>query len=223
MSAWSSWINSPYVGICVRPRATIRSVVDRDPRDKVIALVLVHSLVVPVWTVIHPHGPPTPVAYRIGGQLIHVTIPYIFYLVISPITAFVFLYVSGALIRWTGSLLGGTAKAVEVRAALAWPAVFSIITAPVPLLCGDPASAVSWRGWYFPPTVPIHWRWMLPGIVVATLRWLWHFVISVECVAEVHRFPGWRGLAATISGFIALVVLLAILYALLAVPARLLR
>ena len=110
MTAWSGWINSPYVGICVRPRATIRSVVDRSPRDKVIALVLVHSLIAPVWTVIHPPGRPTAVACRIGGRLIHLTIPYIFYLVISPLAAFVLLYASGALIRWTGSLLAGCGK-----------------------------------------------------------------------------------------------------------------
>jgi len=38
------WTDSPYVGICIRPRATIRAIVDRDPSDRVIALVLVAAV-----------------------------------------------------------------------------------------------------------------------------------------------------------------------------------
>ncbi|MGD0074364.1 MAG: YIP1 family protein [Candidatus Binataceae bacterium] len=205
-----SAIDSAYVGILIRPRATIREVIDRDPRDKVMALVLINSLIGPIHLLIR-HRPAAPTGLPIADKLYFVTIPNALWLILWPLGAILLLYLNGALIRWIGSLLGGTARAVEVRAALAWPLVFSIVTAPIRLLSGIGASSPLqllpvWMGWVPKPwslpavgilhNLPAYWLWTLPTIIVGTPLWLWHLILCAKCIAEVHRFSAWRALAA---------------------------
>ena len=129
----ASWTDSPYVGICIHPRATIRAIVDTDldPDGRAIKLVLVAAIVGAVTNAIHGYTY-NPTAFTIANKPIPVMAPHashvmrLWGLLIWPLLAVPFLYLNGALLRWSGSLLGGTAKAVEVRAAVAWPSVLSI-------------------------------------------------------------------------------------------------
>jgi len=219
-----NWFDSRYAGICVNPAATIRTVVDRDPRDKVISLVLVDSLIGPLWLLVRRHAMQTPLNLWIAGERLYITIPDSLWLIIWPLAALLLLYVNGALICWIGSRLGGTAKTAEVRAALAWPKVFHILTSPLVLLVGIEMSSPLhllwvWMGWSVQPpsllqtgffsNLPAFWRWILPIALGAPL-WLWYLVISVKCVAEVHRFSVWRGLGTWLLEYPVLLCVLII-------------
>jgi hypothetical protein len=206
----TSWTDSPYVGICVRPRATIRAIVDRDPRDRVIALVLIAAVVGALTNAIHGYNY-SPTAFTISGKPIPVLAPHtsrlirLWTLALWPMLAVPFLYIYGALFRWTGSLLGGTAKAVEVRAAIAWPCVVTIVIVlanfalgfmlpppPQPQVSQSMSAALAW------------WRSMLPHLIVAAPLWLWWWIVSLKCLGEVHRFSAWRALGAELIGFLVL-------------------
>jgi hypothetical protein len=49
---------------------------------------------------------------------------------------------------------------------------------------------------------------LILGIVLA----VWRVVLFIKCLAEVHRFSAWRGLAAAVLGTLAVVVPLFILF-----------
>jgi uncharacterized membrane protein YjgN (DUF898 family) len=206
----TSWTDSPYVGICIRPRATIRAIVDRDPQYQVIALVLIAAVVGALTNAISRyHYDPT--AFTIAGKPIPVTAPHtsrmirLWTLALLPVLAVPLLYINGALLRWTGSLLGGTAKSVEVRAAIAWPRVLAIVIALIGFVLGfvmpPPAQ---------PPEVhSVHvmlayLRPMLPAMIMWAPLELWSWIVSLECLAEVHRFSAWRALGAQLIWLLVL-------------------
>lgn len=205
----TSWTDSPYVGICIRPRATIRAIVDRNPRDRVIVLVLIAAEIGALANAIHSSNY-NPTAFTIAGKPIPVLAPHTSHLMnlwglaVWPLLAVPFLYVNGALLRWTGSLLGGTAKAVEVRAAIAWPAVLTIVITLTRFLIGLLA----------PPSQPpvsqsmkamlAYWRSLLPFMIILTPLWLWWWTVLLKCLGEVHRFSAWRALATLLIGSLLL-------------------
>jgi Yip1 domain len=207
----SSWIDSPYVGICIRPRATIRAIVDRD-RDtdrQAIKLVLIAAVVASVAGAIYGYGY-NPTAFTIANKPIPVMPPHtshlmsVWRLVLGPLLAVPILYLEGALFRWSGSILGGTAKAVEVRAALAWPSVLSIgvtlFSSVLSLLVmpSRPPTSVSMNA------MLAWWRSMLPLLVVQAPLFLWYWVVRLKSLGEVHRFSAWRALGAWLIGLLLL-------------------
>jgi Yip1-like protein len=204
----TNWIDPRYVSICIRPRATIREIVDRDPNDRVIALVLIAAVIGALTNAIHNYNY-NPTAFTIANKPIPVMSPQAsqlmsFWVVLAwPLLAVPFLYINGALLRWTGSLLGGTAKAVEVRAAIAWSSVLTIIVslagfvirflAPVP---SQPPLAQSMSA------VMAYWRSILPYVIISTPLWLWWWTVSFKCLGEVHRFSAWRALGSSLIGIL---------------------
>ncbi|MGA9722346.1 MAG: YIP1 family protein [Candidatus Binatus sp.] len=206
----TGWTDSPYVGICIRPRATIRAIVDRDPTDRVITLVLIAAAIGALTNAIHSYNY-NPTAFTIAGKPIPVMAPHtsqlmsFWGLAVWPLLAVPFLYINGALLRWSGSLLGGTAKAVEVRAAIAWPSVLTIVIALASFVVGFLAPPPSQ-----PPASPSmnaalqYWRSILPYLIISAPLWLWWWIVSLKCLGEVHRFSAWRALGTTLIGFLLL-------------------
>ncbi len=204
----ANWTDSPYVSICIRPRATIRTIVDRDPRDRVIAIVLITAVIVAIANAIHGNNY-NPTAFTIAGKPIPAMAPHsaqlmkLWTLAAWPLLAVPFLYINGALLRWTGSLLGGTAKAVEVRAAIAWASVVTVPIALVNLAIGfllppphQPPALVTMH------TALAYWRSMLPSIIISAPLTLWWWIVSFKCLGEVHRFSAWRAFLTVLIGFL---------------------
>ena len=208
----ASWTDSPYVGICIRPRATIRAIVDRD-RDtdgQAIKLVLIAAVVTAVTNAIHGYRY-NPTAFTIANKPIPVVAPHtshlmsLWSLILLPLLAVPLLYLNGALLRWSGSLLGGTAKAVEVRAAIGWSSVLAIGIALInfvlsflvmpaqPLMSPSMTAMLAW------------WRSMLPSLIVEVPLWLWWLIVRLKSLGEVHRFSAWRALGASLIGLLLLI------------------
>ena len=209
--SWSRTTDSPYIGICIRPRVTIRTIVDRDPRDRVIELVLVAAVIYAATNAIHGYNY-NPTAFTIANKPIPVLPPgtshlMSFWSVVAwPLLAVPLLYINGALLRWSGSLLGGTANAVEVRAAIAWPSVLTIVLILAAFVIGFLASPPS------QPQVPqsmnevlAYWRSMLPHMIVSVPLLLWWWIVFLKCLGEVHRFSAWRALGTWLIGCLLLV------------------
>ena len=104
-----------------------------------------------------------------------------------------FLYISSAVFKWSGALLGGTASRVEVRTALAWSQVPTIVVAIILMLAlfaGVPIPKV--LPGQLPQIDPAFYKVM---VVVGVLG-IWGFVINLKCLGEVHRFSAWRAFGA---------------------------
>jgi len=203
------WTDSPYVGICIRPRATIRAIINHDARERVIALVVIAATVGAVSNAIHSYSY-NPTAFTIAGRPIPVVAPQTSHLIqlwglaVWPLLAVPLLYINGALLRWAGSLLGGTAKAVEVRAALAWASVPAIAVTLAGFTIGyltphpQPSSLQSMNA------MREYWRAMLPAMILSTPLWLWWWIVLLKCLGEVHRFSAWRALGSLLIAYLVL-------------------
>ncbi len=113
----------------------------------------------------------------------------------------------GALARWTGSWMGGTGSAADVRAALAWGQVPSITAMPLWI----PVVLVGGRGVFV-----AHPELADPAatflVVVCGLAMagsaVWGAVTSVLAVAEAHRLAPWRAFGATLLAVLFLAIAL---------------
>jgi Yip1 domain len=189
-AAGDVWVDSWFT-IWYRPRATIRRIVDTDARKFVLgiawmtgALAALNSQVMVATVDLPANVPHLP---RLGP--IGIAIVAFIFGVISVAS----LYGLAALYRWACHILGGTAQAVEVRAALAWSQVPGLYFAVVMII-----AAV--LGLYTPPAPPA----VSPLSLVESIVGFWVFVVSLKCLGEVQRFSAWRALGAILLGTFAM-------------------
>jgi hypothetical protein len=189
-AAGDVWVDSWFT-IWYRPRATMRRIVDTDPTRFVLGIawlvgaIGVLSSQVAVATIDLPANVPHmprlgPIGIAIAAFLVGV---------ISVVS----LYGLAALYRWAGHILGGSAQAVEVRAALAWSQVPGLYLAVVTIIA-------TVLGLYTPPAP----HTVSPLSLIESIVGIWIFVILLKCLGEVHHFSAWRALGAILLGTFAM-------------------
>jgi hypothetical protein len=185
--------------IWTEPRATIRRIVDTDPTRHVVALAAT--------------GPAIGALSRQWSKALdsnaHLSVLWpievAFTVVLWAAVGVLSLFISGVILKWSGSLLGGVASRVEMRAALAWsqvPAIAGEIVVLIAVLSGIPIPHPT------PGSVleidPAFYKVIVAEGVLA----LWGGIVGLYCIAEVHRFSAWRALCTTlIPGLISMIVL----------------
>lgn len=179
---------SPCLTIWTRPRETIRRVVDSDPEHQVIILAMLSGFAQAL----------TQASARDVGDTLSLPVTLVVCAVAGSIGGIILLYVSGALLRWAGSWLGGQASSVEVRAAIAWSSVPSIWA----LILWIPKLALSGRDLFTSAMPRIQANLFLALVlfgftIVEVMIAVWAFVVLLKCLSEVHRFSAWRALAAS--------------------------
>src|ERR1700730_5051251 len=189
---------SPFFSIWTEPRATIRRIADSDPTRHVLTLAAIGpalNSLISQWSAVingtaHPSVPwPLWVAFNVA---------------IQAAFGILFLYIFAAVFRWSGSLLGGTATNVEVRAALAWsqvPAIVGEIILLFALFAGVPMPKM------LPGRLPLIDPAFYKVMVVEGVLGIWGFIISLKCVGEVHRFSAWRAFVAILIPPIIMLVI----------------
>jgi Yip1 domain len=194
-------MDSPFATIWYRPRATIRSIVDSNPRRYVLLLAITAGITAAFAAL----AAGRPVAFTIGSHPIAQTslarweLSGLAKLVGYPLFDVAVLFVDGWLIRWAGGLLGGTATAVEVRAAVAWAWLIWIAANLLYLpfaLSGlvRPYQQDAIRSLHDLTAVIQHNIVVTGGIFIVLT--VWQLVVALKCVAEVHRFSFLRALGA---------------------------
>jgi hypothetical protein len=179
---------TPFFSIWTEPRATIRRIVDSDPTRYVIALAAIGpalSALVSQWSSVM-NGTANPSVLWPVWVVVSVTI--------RAALGILFLYIFGAVFRWSGSLLGGTATRVEMRTSVAWsqvPAIAINIVLLIALFAGVPIPRML-PGARLSPIDPAFYKIM---VVIGVLG-VWGFIIHLKCFGEVHRFSAWRAFAA---------------------------
>ena len=190
---------TPFFTIWTAPRATIRRIVDSDPTRNVIALAAIGPAIGALagqWS------------KALGGNAnLSASWPIwvAFSVAIEAALGVLGLFIFGAIFKWSGSLLGGVASRVEVRAALAWsqvPAITAETVLLIAVLMGVPMPHAT--PGMLPQIDPAFYKVM----VVEAVLGIWGFVVSLKCISEVHRFSAWRALGAILIP--PLIVLVAI-------------
>ncbi|HEY9159437.1 Yip1 family protein [Candidatus Binatus sp.] len=196
---------TPFFTIWTAPRATIRRIVDADPTHNVIALAAIGSGISALsgqWSKALGNNANLSVLWPLWVAFI---------VALSAALGVLSLFIGGVVLKWTGSLLGGVASRVEVRAALAWsqvPAIAGAILFLIAVLLGVPIPVPT------PGALPQIAPAFFMIIVVEGVLGFWGFIVSLKCIGEVHRFSAWRALAAVlIPGLIALAAIGFIVFA----------
>ena len=190
---------TPFFTIWTEPSATIRRIVETDPTRNVIALAAIGPAVGALanqWSKALDETAKLSVLWPIEVA---------FAVAFAAVLGVVSLFISGAILRWSGGLLGGVASRVEVRAALAWsqmPAIAAEVILLMAVLQGipipHPTAAAMLQ--IDPPFYKV-------GVVEGVLA-IWGSIVGLYCIAEVHRFSAWRAFCTTLNpALIAMVVI----------------
>ncbi|MGH7950243.1 MAG: YIP1 family protein [Candidatus Binataceae bacterium] len=177
---------SPFVSIFFRPRRTIRSIVDINPRMHVVPIALVAGGLAAI-----PSGlvasASSPVQMSGPSTLVYLT-------VLGALGGVVGLYISGWLLAFTGRQLGGTAAPLLVRASVGWsnvPSIAGSVATIVGLMTGAIAMPI------YDPESPLRVSGALSGMNPLILGFAtWSFIISLVCLSEVNGFSVLRALLA---------------------------
>ena len=183
-----------WISLWVRPRATIRRILDAGPRRGI------RGIMVLGWTA----GVPLGLALSTWGDVVPAPLLPLAIgaaLLLGAILALVVLYLHASLLRLVGRLFEGRGDALSLRTVVAW--------------CQGALSV--WRLLLLPPWLVVlgdrafHFEFDLETLLdprigvmlmIESVLGLWQLVVFLKCVAEAHRFSTWRAL-----GVIAMEVL----------------
>lgn len=179
---------SPWITIWYRPRVTMRAIIESDPKKDVLLIVIL-SGILGFFT-------GTLVSFMITGDFTVLIIFMILTLILGPLIGIAQLYIMGAVLGFTGMLLGGKGTAEEVRAALAWGNIptFAISAVMIPfilmLFATMPSSEqVMQPGASVSPLVSLSSCFLM--LTVPFFLYSFYFVF-LQSLAEAHQFSGWR-------------------------------
>ncbi len=196
------------IAMCLHPRATIRAVVDANPKRHVLWLAMVGGAVHLVWRVgigIFGAGGVTAALAALGIMV-----------VAGALFGWVGLYVFGWLYRVVGRWFGGQVQPREVRAAVAWANVPMLLTFGVWVAVALVLWLVTRQSGGDDQTPGLLARTLVLMLVVLPVGGqLWSLVIGSQAVGEVHRFSSWKGFATVLLSLLLVVLVVGVLAALI--------
>lgn len=198
--------STPWLSIWTRPRATLRLILDTDPRRGIFRLAALGGIA-EFLTLCTREGigdtQPLPVLLAMslaGGAVLGILGILVFAAVLAPIG------------RW----LGGSGRRIDVMAALAWanvPAIWGLLLwlPRAALLGGETFHPLPAGIQGNPPGLLFYGLLQVLQIVVG----LWGFAITLKCLGEAHGFSAWRALGTLLlAGFLVILPIVLIVLAL---------
>ena len=194
---------NPWVSLWTRPRATMRQILDTNPRRWVHVLAILGGIAEFIITPI-PDTPPFP---QLSPSAM-----LAFKCVSGAIGGLIGLYIASFLGWMTGRWLGGQGNLVEVRSASAWPNILTLwstlLWLPLVVYLGMEAVNFNPEALSEEPTGMVLFATIRILLVVAAI---WRLVVYLKCLAEAHRFSAWHALGASLIGVVLIGVVVAIL------------
>lgn len=188
---------SPLISIWYKPRKTIRQIITNNPTHLVILLAVLAG----IGQAIDRAASKSQGDRFSLWQLMVVCF-------IGGSTGGVFsLYIIGGLFRWTGSWFGGRASSEEIRAAIAWSSVPTIVS----YLLWIPLIGVAGIEMFtsYTPNInsnPLLALFIFGVVIVQFVLAIWALILYIICISEVHQISGWKAIGTVISGGLVLVV-----------------
>lgn len=180
---------NPWLSIWIRPRATMRYILNTDPKAYVFGLCFIGAL---------NQSLDRAVGRGLGDRI---AFPFVLLLcaVFALFSALLTLAIGGRVLRWVGGLLGGQGTLDGVQAALGWGNVPSLIGLliwlPLLVLLGPELFTTNTPRMDANPMLALL---LLASSMLQMLLGVWSFVISIKCLAEAHQFSSWRALGVTL-------------------------
>lgn len=181
----------------VTPRQAIRRIVDMDPGCRFIWLSLIYG-----FPVLMQMAQSLSLAFYFSWPVI--LLPA---LVFAPFIGMLGITITAALLTWVGSWIGGKGSYVQVRAAVAWSNVPTIIT------------CLTWIVWvvlfrealFYEEFFQSAFVGMEKGVILglAMLQFvagIWSFVVLLISLSEVQGFSVWKALLNIILPFVLIVI-----------------
>ena len=196
---------NPWLSIWTRPRATIQQIVDSDPTRFVLVLAALNGVDEALYRA----------SDRSVGDGLDLPVILLAAVTVGPLAGIASLYIGGALIRWTGSWLGGQASSQHIRAALAWglvPALWvALLWIPELLLVGPELFTTE------TPRMDANagLAFALLGMfAVEAVGAVYSLVTILKCVGQVQGFSAWKALGNVLLASLVIVVpILAVVFA----------
>jgi hypothetical protein len=194
---------NPWVSMWTRPRATIRQIVMSDSQRHVHLLAMISGVGQSL----------SNAEERNLGRQMGVPAVLVFCLIVGAIGGLIGLYLGGALLRWTGSWLGGQATSAQVRAAYAWSSVPAIWLLPIWL----PKILILGRRVFMDVGFASETQRLafLLFALIELVVGIWGVVVFLKSLGEVHGFSAWKALGAAILASLVVVVPVVLLLVLL--------
>lgn len=190
----TAYAQHPVRSIWLRPRSTIRQIVDNDPEYGVFALTALSGAALASLDV---------VGRWVAGE-IPLAVVVVFILIAGPVREFAALYIGGWLLLTVGRWLGGSASSPEVRTAIAW--------SNFPLLAGVAGvlllSVLDATSGYMD----------ILAEVVFLLLFLWSLLMLAYCLSAVMRFSLLRSVASMAAAGLLLLTVVAVVMLIAGTP-----
>lgn len=177
---------NPWLHLWTRPRATLRSILNRDPKRVIIWLAIIGGIFSSL-SFIDMHA-----LSRTKFSILF----FIVLVVIGAVIGIIHLYFSGWLLKLTGSWLGGKGTFTDVKCAVGWSNypfivvnIFSILVAL---------------------STPLIWLQLTLSLIMLILL-VWAFVIFMKLIGEAHQFSAWKGLLAFLIAIVLIFVVFMII------------
>ena len=170
----------PWLTIWFSPRATLRVLLDTNPKRGVLLVSWLAGCALMLCRMAESASDKLPLPAAA-----------LFSVLAGPLLGFFLVFTVALFVTWTGRWLGGKGAFYELRTALAWayaPMLLGFLTWPPPSLIG--------HLWAFYANVA---EW---GLI------LWCEVLAVLLIAEAHRFTVKRAIVSVILGWIIKISLL---------------
>jgi signal peptidase I len=170
---------SPWISIWLSPRQTIDYILATEPR-RFVWLLAALGTIASIYSQMLTFG----FLEGMAGWRV-----WLCCLAGGTVIGILFLYLNALILRGVGSLIGGRASTLELRAVLAWSAVPTILGLAIAVLLNAGArflatSAISTAGFSLLP------------LIIVVMAGLWSFVAVLLMLSRVERFGFWRTIAA---------------------------
>lgn len=194
---------NPWFSMWTKPRATIQQIVDEDPERLIVVLVSLSGV----------DNALSRASAKNLGDIFDWPIIILIAVIVGPIGGMVTLYIGSALVRWTGTWLGGTAPLQNIQSAMAWSCVpviwalplwipkisllgHELFTTETPTIDANPAVALV----------------VMAYAVVETTIGVWTIVIYLKCLGQVQGFSAWKALGnSVLAGLLVIVPIVLVL------------
>lgn len=198
----SEEVLNPWLTMWVKPRNTIRWILENKPNEMVIILAMLGGF--------------SQAMDRASSKSLGDGLPFPLLIlaaaVIGAISGIISLYLAGAIFKWTGSWIGGKGSFNDVRTAYAWsnvPIIWALILwIPEIALFGQELFTSVTPQIDANPTLKIA---LVVFALIESIIGIWAFVIFLKSLGEAHGFSAWKALGTVVLSILVLVVPLVVL------------